>query len=244
MRNLIVEFVGAPGVGKTTASHALAEDLRREGGIVSEPTYEFARRPGSMGLLQLRRSLRLLGREPLQAFRCVRIGSGSRQPTLRRAVTRALDRLYGCELMLDCADRAGVHIFDQGVLQSIASTLYSSRRSPNAAALQNAAHSIYESVPRVATVFVRAAPEIVAQRLEQRVGMQSESERLGSANERRESVAKFAAAVDRVEGLAKELEGRIDGRFRVLSFANDRADGSDALAAEIQSRLCELEFLP
>ncbi len=37
---IIIDFFGLPGCGKSTVSHMLAEELRKQGKVVSEPSYD------------------------------------------------------------------------------------------------------------------------------------------------------------------------------------------------------------
>ena len=46
-RGFVVEFVGIPGAGKSTLSHAVAEELRRRGQHVTEPTRDLTHRSGT-----------------------------------------------------------------------------------------------------------------------------------------------------------------------------------------------------
>jgi thymidylate kinase len=234
---VIVEFVGAPGAGKSTVSHALCERLRREGRSVSEPSFELAREPGSPGFRQLRRATRFFLREPALSLRWVSLVFRSRQTTAKRGVSRALDLLTGCCLARESIGRSELQVFDQGVFQSVASTGYSARAPLDANAWSAALGRTHPPSRPVVVIFVRASVDVLLQRLLDRRDGRSVVDRIESPAERARAISEFAAAVDEVERLVKRLGDRTGARFHVWTVGNDVADSGGVLADELCERL-------
>lgn len=238
--SLIVEFVGSPGVGKTTISRALSERLRQDGAWVGEPTFDLAQLPGRMGFRQLRFAIPFSFRYPILTLRWMSLAIAGWQTTVRILLTTSLNQLYCCALVRQSGRRSGVHIFDQGVLQSISSMLYCSRRSLNQSALASATHRSYARNVNVVAVFVHAAPEVVMQRLRRRPGNITRYERIDSPELFARTVSNLILAAEEVERLAELLEGRLGQRFKVIVLSNESEQSIDSVADELYSHLVKL----
>ena len=124
----LVEFVGMPGSGKSTISHAFAEALRESGRDVWEPVWDNFR------LLSDRNrrlsKVRIAARQVLtlrrQTFADLGAILGSSQSRPAAYPSTALNWFYISGLCRVAERRPGVSVFDQGVLQAVWSVVYGS----------------------------------------------------------------------------------------------------------------------
>ena len=237
---LIVEFVGLPGAGKTTISHALVNRFRRGGVPVTEPTFDLSQKPGRIGFRQLRFAMRLFAGHPILTLRWMDLVVASRQKSARDFIITSLNLLYSCALVRQSGRRPGVHIFDQGLLQAILSVQYSSRQPPDHASLAAAVDESIGVNARNVAVFVQASPEIVMTRLQQRCGRLSRLERLDSTEEFTHALSRYVAAVAHLEQLAAILEDRLGHRFTIITLSNKSDNSVDSAAEELFGRLVEI----
>lgn len=117
----VVEFVGLPGVGKSTLSHRIAERFAASGGRVRQPARRFAHERGQAsrrllkGLVVLRHFLA----HPRESMRAVRAIAATRQPDPRTRLLVTLNWLFVLALTRRSRRLPGLHLLDQGVLQAV-----------------------------------------------------------------------------------------------------------------------------
>ena len=120
---MIVELCGLPGAGKSTVARALVAELGRRGQTASIPLEEVSpRRP------RRQRVRRKIGRGALEAIRhprdaqrTVRAVARSGQPRQRDVAVRSLNWLVLRAALRRSRDEAGIHVFDQGIVQELGS---------------------------------------------------------------------------------------------------------------------------
>jgi len=122
----IVEFVGLPGSGKSTVSHALARLLRSRDKCVSERSFEIAHRmsPASRRLVKGRLAGRALLRHPWAVLSLVLSIARTRQRSWIEAVGKTLDLIYVCGLVAERSRQPGVHLLDQGFFNGLGSICF------------------------------------------------------------------------------------------------------------------------
>lgn len=132
---MIVECCGAPGAGKTTTARELVAALQ-EARVPAFSSLDAvsARRPFGVRLgSKLRLAARELMRHPGSSMRAVRFVVESRQRTIRDVIARSLNLLVLRSVFRQARTVAGVHVFDQGIVQELASIGYSARKVPDIA---------------------------------------------------------------------------------------------------------------
>jgi ABC-type dipeptide/oligopeptide/nickel transport system ATPase component len=121
---MLIEFLGLPGCGKSTLSHSVAEQLRREGRAVNEATYILNHRRH-----KLERLLRKLGHltdyaahHPRVAWSDIRAIQRTRQASLADLRNSGMNWLYVSSIVVSRPFRPSVGmitILDQGIAQAV-----------------------------------------------------------------------------------------------------------------------------
>jgi len=126
---LIVEFLGLPGVGKSTLSHRVAGILRQKGIPVYEPTYVLVYR-----LRKYKRILRkmlFVGLEvlhnPGHSFLSAKAIVSSKQILSKDVIKTLVTWLYLSSLRQAHSRIAGVHLFDESIHQALWSIGFGAR---------------------------------------------------------------------------------------------------------------------
>ena len=124
---IVIEFVGVSGAGKSTLSRALANELRRHGETVSEPTRDLTH--GTRGsfriLVKVRYAARALIRHPIHVLRMFSAIHRSGQASITDAIRVAFNLVYVCGLVGSLSHRPGFHLLDQGLFQAVSSVNFS-----------------------------------------------------------------------------------------------------------------------
>ncbi|NND13466.1 MAG: AAA family ATPase [Acidimicrobiia bacterium] len=132
---MIVECCGAPGAGKTTTARELVAALQAVDLPAFLPLESIStRRPMRARLAsKLRLAAIELTRHPVSSASVLRLVLESRQRTTRDLVARSLNLLVLRSAYRGARATAGVHVFDQGIVQELASIGYAARRFPDVA---------------------------------------------------------------------------------------------------------------
>lgn len=233
-----IEFVGMPGSGKSTISHAVAGLLRDRGNEVLEPTRIVDRLPS--GRARRTRKLKLAVAE---CVRCPGRTIESAGAILRTSQASPaghslsiLNWVYLAGLYRQAARQPGISLFDQGILQAIWSVAAGQRSLPEQASDSWADRAAAVLVPDAVAVFVDAADPVLRSRLAGRTDGMS---RLDSAIVRSESAAAEAfrsgrIALTMVAEVARRLEH--EGLLRVIRL-DSGTRGIPSLAGEIAASL-------
>lgn len=237
--SFVVEFVGLPGAGKSTLSHALANALRANGEIVTEPTYEITRGRDRRWRKAIFAAHTLLRHPRLSVVGLNQI-LVSRQRTLRDLIFGAFNFLYICGLMKKIAREPGIHILDQGFFGALWTIRFSAAASTPLAPLIRAGLQCCGR-DRLDLVFlIEARPETVLARLRARPGTDSRLEGRGGASR---FGAQLDAALCTLAQIRASLEALArDGQvcLRLETVDNDapqNRDQTEAVAAVVRSAL-------
>lgn len=120
-KTLIVEFIGLPGVGKSTLSHHIAEEMRNDHKSVSElSNYHSHHRSRFSQALRVRAlALKTLFLKPRHSYASIRTIGQSKQQSFSETKNMGLSWLYNSELTRQLGRTCGVHILDQGLIQAV-----------------------------------------------------------------------------------------------------------------------------
>ncbi len=206
-RCFLVEFVGVSGVGKSTLSHALAEELRRRGEVVSELTRDVThgKRRHRRVLAKARFAARALIRHPTRVLRLFVAVHRSGQLTTSDAFRVAFNLVYVCGLVESLSNRPGIHLLDQGVIQAVGSVNVSATAGMSDSGIEREiAHLAIACVGRSLAdrvVALDAPRELLVERLAKRASSQSRLQKqIGT-----EGFDKTFAAALRALGVATAL---------------------------------------
>ena len=227
--SVVVEFVGLPGSGKSTLSHALAEQLRRSGESVSEVTYEITHRESALRRrwIKLGFLLRTLLAEPHRSLDVLREIRGSRQANLRDTWSTTSNLLYLCGLMGELARRPGIHVLDQGVVNALWSVRFSARSDRPLRRLGEIASDWFPRKTRV-VVLLEVRPALAADRLLGRARTQSRLERRLAGDGLPGALRAASAALDETRAALAELSrGRWEG-IEILTVPEGGMQGAEA----------------
>lgn len=236
---LCVEFLGLPGAGKSTLSHAVADLLRTRGIPVTEPTYRLTH--ASPVVVRHARKLWYavwsMLRAPEQVTRWMRVLRQSRQARISDWWILTANWFYLLGIVRRRTRMPGIHLLDQGLFQALWSFGYTARdRGVLSAWLVPRLRTVLP--PGAVVVIVEAAAATACQRLRGRYG----HSRLGGdlAGENPEtSMARASIALRQVEDAAAELarQDRIV-LHRVLNEGDESLHaGVAALASALTERL-------
>jgi hypothetical protein len=174
-----VEFVGLPGSGKSTISHAAAELLRGSGRQISERSFEIAHRlDGSPRLLaKLRLVLRTVLRHPGRALSLAIEIAQTGQRSYFEWAGRTFDLLYICGLIAEQSRQAGIHLLDQGFFSSLWSICFTASSAVPLERLIEIGTKCCGRPPADLVVVLEVEPATAVDRLHRRPGSTSRLER-------------------------------------------------------------------
>ena len=119
--SFIVEFIGLPGVGKSTVSNRVAALLRQRGISVNEPS--------KIELFKYRRYKRIIRKgifiarevifNPKGGWLSARIIISTKQKSIKDFIKVFLNWVYVSSMRKSCIEVYGVHLFDQGIFQAL-----------------------------------------------------------------------------------------------------------------------------
>ncbi|NDI34863.1 AAA family ATPase [Chengkuizengella sediminis] len=124
--NIMVEFLGVPGTGKTTISHMVSKSLSKNGVHVHEPTYAM----NSMGKTRRQYTkilsiIKVFLIAPRTCIYAIKLIIPSQQKSLKDFIKTVINLLFIIFIIKSCSNKKGVHILDQGFFQAIWSIEYS-----------------------------------------------------------------------------------------------------------------------
>lgn len=181
-RSVVIEFVGLPGVGKSTLSHRVAEILQQRGWQVDQPTYSVDHKMRTWERLLLK--LRLVSGEailhPACAVRSVKAILATRQASAADFIRLTVNWLFMSSLLRKTDRRTGVHMFDEGLLNALWSIGFSARSADTVGILGELAR---QRTTPVVVALIEADIAAVRERLDLRRNGHSRLERAGPADD-------------------------------------------------------------
>ncbi len=171
-----LEFVGLPGVGKSTLSHRVAELLQRRGWPVEQPTYsaDHEMRAWQRQLLKVRLVSAEAVLHPGRTATSIRAILATRQAGALDLIRVAANWLFVSSLLRQAQHREALYIFDEGLVGALWSIGFSARSTGTGRVLQELARQ--RPTPVVVAV-MEADVETIAQRLRRRKDGDSRLER-------------------------------------------------------------------
>jgi thymidylate kinase len=227
----IVEFVGLPGSGKSTVSHAVAGILRGAGRPVSERSFDIAHRLRAVPrrLAKLRLAGRTVLLHPWAALALAVQVARTRQRNWLDGAAKTLELLYVCGLVADRSRRPGFHLLDQGFFCGIASIAFGAASPDPLGRLVEIGTKCCGRPPADLVLVLEVAPATAIERLRRRPGTTSRLER-NLASPGFEGDLRAAVASLRLVRLALDEPGKA---WSVRVVSEEAARSADTLAAEI-----------
>jgi len=208
--SFVVEFVGLPGAGKSTLSHAVAELLRSRGIPVTEPTWELTR-----GSSWLRKRVIKMGYasaialgHPVWTLAALRRVRATRQQSLEDLLATAFNLLFVCGLLARVSKRRGIHLMDQGFFHALWSIDFSARAPARLVDLRvrSLRGGLLTRADLVVTLEVPS--ETAVDRMAARVGTQSRLEVLIPRPDFAVHLESALAALERTRERLRDLQAR------------------------------------
>ncbi len=230
--SFVVEFVGLPGAGKSTLSHAVAELLRARGERVSEPTYDLTRR--STWLWKRLQKLRYAGAialgHPLWTAATLRRIRATRQHSVNDLLATSFNLLFVCGLLARVSRRPGIHLMDQGFFHALWSIDFSARAPERLVDVRVHARGGSLLTRADLVVMLDVPSDTAVSRMAARVGTQSRLEFLIPSPD---FASHLGAALRALERLRDRLD---DLQRRGLPLAIERLDDDGRGALESHAR--------
>ncbi|MDX8363746.1 AAA family ATPase [Cytobacillus sp. Hm23] len=124
--DIMVEFIGIPGVGKTTLSHMLAKSLSVKGFHVNEPTYKInSKKEFFKKITKLLYIMKILITAPNICIYAIQIILKTHQKSYKDFIKTASNLLFVIAIIKSNSTKKGIHILDQGFFQALWSIEYS-----------------------------------------------------------------------------------------------------------------------
>lgn len=229
---LLVEFLGLPGVGKSTISHQVAEILRKEGISVAEPTYVLAHKTRTHTRILKKSAHAIWGTlcRPSRACLLASVVVASRQRSIGDSARTLFNCLFLSSLMRRCEQAGGIYLFDQGMFQA----LWSIGFHADDRAFVNSLHKLCNVILLPAVIVLVEAPvESIKQRLTGRIGFASRLEKQDM-----DDTFSWERAVSVLEGIKGILYSRAQCRSVHLLCMDNALEKDAALhVGEIAKKL-------
>ena len=224
----VIEFIGLPGVGKSALSHRIADILERRGWRVEQPTYATDHELSTWEryLLKLRLVAAEVMRHPWRAWRSLRAIAMTRQARAMDFVGVSVNWLFVSALLRRAQRRGGVHLFDEGLLNTLWSVGFSANAADTVAILGRLAR---EAPPPLVATFLEADHATIRQRLGRRKNGHSRLEQTGMAE------GDWSRAHRALEQVKATVQLLVDGGedLRIITARNQERERLDALAGDL-----------
>lgn len=235
-RSLVVEFLGLPGVGKSSVSRRVAEILAERGLRVAQPTYSLDHGPGKLER-SLRKSLCVVAEvlsHPRYLLRSARALRATRQESAAVHLKMLFNWLLVSYLMRRAHRRSGIHLHDQGLFQG----LWSIGLGSETGSLRRMGLELAPSVPAPSlVVIIEADLQAVERRLGARGGRHSRADAW-----RHEDMGLFRRSSSLLDE-AKELLHTPAGPFgtiRTILVRNDQDGDTERIATLLAREIAQV----
>jgi hypothetical protein len=231
---LIVEFVGLPGVGKSTLSHRVAEELRKDFANVEEPSFIASHRHGriSQALKTYGLALKTIIMHPAFSLNSIQTIWNSEQRSFSEAKNMIINWLYVSASSRRASNISGLHVLDQGSIQAIWSVAMRAG-SQNWISLMDLLIMNYNC--RVIVVWVSAQIPTVVRRMKNRERKQSRFDRLSND----EVLSTMKRGGELLNLIITEFDQRAiqENTFSQVLIDNDK---DDSIESQIQKVIVEI----
>jgi predicted kinase len=232
---LVVEFVGLPGAGKSALSRQVADLLRAEGSTVSEPTARLDQSGAAWRTLaKVGYGIISVTASPLNAIRWMRTFVTMKQRGLSDLGRVGLNWFFLAGLTRALANRPGVHLLDQGIVQGLWSAAYGAREK-TISGREIVAALLASLPPRILVIVVETSPDIVRNRLHARAGGDSRLERDLTGGESDASLTRAIAAFASMQELVELLERQ--GAIAVMRVQGEQPGQLQIAAKAVAARI-------
>ena len=237
-RPLVVEFVGLPGSGKSSVSHALAADFRARGVTAREPTYRLVHRSGALRRVsgKLGAIARTLVRKPRPAMAAVALTRGSRQPGLADQLSTCANLLFVSGLEYRVGGRPSACVLDQGPVQGIGSVWWRGRQRDEEAGRAWLAGVVPDDVTWW-IVRVDVSTATARTRIGERSVAQGRIEANASDEARDRDWRRAGAALDAAWTLAEWLTRERPGQVQCARVSGEAPAGPEQTARGLADRI-------
>ena len=229
----IVEFIGLPGVGKSTISHRVAAFLSQRGISVNEPSNIELFKYGKYKRI-IRKGI-FIAREvifhPKGVWLSAKIIISTKQRFIKDLIKVFLNWVYVSSMRKSCSEVYGVHLFDQGIFQA----LWSIGFGAMAVDFLNLAKILFNSleVPHVVVV-LNASQDTIKKRLTKRTICHSRLEKWYLDDG--QIIIKASALLNNIKKAIDSLSIQNEN-ISIIVIDNDRDDYIERRALEITNFL-------
>lgn len=198
----IIEFFGHPGAGKSTISHKLAQELRHSGQKVSEPSYTLVTDLHLIPslLIRLTKMSNQIIKQPRQSYCSILNIWNSDQKSVNNLLRTTYYHLFTMAEYNRIDMNKNIHIFDQGLIQSVWSILLTGE-------VEVKLNQFIKNFPSIRSnwvvVVVNASEEVIRDRLRQRF---FNTTRINVEEELKESLHHFRDMRDNLYSLEKSTD--------------------------------------
>ncbi|MFS1517074.1 hypothetical protein V1503_11515 [Bacillus sp. SCS-151] len=174
--DIMIEFIGIPGVGKTTLSHMLAKSLSVKGFHVNEPTYKInSKKEFFKKITKLLYIIRILITAPNICMYAIKIILKTHQKSFKDFIKTGTNLLFVIAIIKSNSIKKGIHILDQGFFQALWSIEYSAHHLIKPLDLKQLIEMVYSKPLLIIDLHVKHTE--VLKRLHQRKSNYSRIER-------------------------------------------------------------------
>lgn len=224
-----VEFLGLPGVGKSSVSHRVAEILVEKGLPVRQPTYTLDHGPSPL-VRMIRKSwwvaLESLG-HPVYALASLRALQATGQHSTRILLKMMFNWLLVSALMRRGQQEHAIHLFDQGIFQALWSIGLGARDG----AIDRVGRDLAGRFPAPTMVAViEADVATIATRLGSRGGVDSRADAWNAADT--QSFRLSMSLLEEAKGLLRSLSEPFKS-IRTILVHNDHETDLESSAARL-----------
>jgi len=231
--NIIVEFAGLPGAGKSTITKAVANRLRSSGEVVVEPRVRNRIRKFKFTAMTIMK-------RPLISLSAIGMILATRQKSVRDYLATAYNFLYVSSLYCSAKQKAGIYIFDQGLIHALWSIGFSAY-SPNVVGrLSPLVRDLMADAPTVMVVFVEVSTRTVARRIGNRPGSKSRLDALINKPNFDRALENAVATLIETRSTAEALSGEDPNSFALKIIDHDLDSSLDRNVTEIVDHIIAL----
>ena len=190
---LVLDFFGIPGCGKSTVSHLLAEELRKKGTIISEPSYDTDHNLSPVS----RKSIKLVGfikefiLHPIKTTILIWNIHQIKNPLVSSIALAMVIIIRTSEIK---KNRGGITILDQGLAQLAISICQNSKDLTKLKQAYELTLKQLETEIDVRKIFISVSADTAQKRAEQRGTLNSRMDREKNTKRKKEILSFYELA--------------------------------------------------